>query len=298
MWADLSSRAMKREQPIEHISDTAYWIAAYRARESRRPRAVFHDPLAERLADGRGEAVARYLGHSTMLDWSVTVRTAIIDDFMAEALRAGVDTVLNLGAGFDTRPYRLALPADLRWIEVDFAPVMDFKARRLVGETPRCQLERVGLDLLDKPARAAFFARVNAGARSVFVLSEGLVSYLDLAQAGSLAEELAHQSQFQYWVTDYFASAFKKFFQAGRFGRRMQAHAPVLFYPENWHAFFADHGWAVAQMRYLAEEGRRLNRPPPHSWIVRSVLRFLPAEKHAALDRMAGYALLKPAKSI
>jgi len=42
--------------PIAHVSDTAFWVASYRAAESARPDALFHDPLAARLADARGRA--------------------------------------------------------------------------------------------------------------------------------------------------------------------------------------------------------------------------------------------------
>jgi O-methyltransferase involved in polyketide biosynthesis len=42
---------------ISNISDTARWIAAYRAIESARPDALFDDPLADRLAGQRGHAI-------------------------------------------------------------------------------------------------------------------------------------------------------------------------------------------------------------------------------------------------
>ena len=42
--------------------------------------------------------------------WSVVIRTVIIDNLIREAIGEGVDTILNLGAGLDTRPYRMALP--------------------------------------------------------------------------------------------------------------------------------------------------------------------------------------------
>jgi O-methyltransferase involved in polyketide biosynthesis len=53
---------MRRAKPgngIADVSDTALWIAAYRARETERAGALFHDPLAGRLAGDRGRGDAR-----------------------------------------------------------------------------------------------------------------------------------------------------------------------------------------------------------------------------------------------
>jgi O-methyltransferase involved in polyketide biosynthesis len=41
--------------PIENVSDTARWVAMYRALESDRPDAHFHDPYARLLAGERGD---------------------------------------------------------------------------------------------------------------------------------------------------------------------------------------------------------------------------------------------------
>jgi methyltransferase (TIGR00027 family) len=120
--------------------------------------------------------------------WSVVVRTCIIDDLMLSALAQGVDTVLNLGAGLDTRPYRVALPGSLRWIEVDYPHLIELKERRLSDEAPRCQLERVKLDLADVPARHTLLSTINSRSGTVLVLTEGVVPYLgveDVAFAGA-----------------------------------------------------------------------------------------------------------------
>ena len=41
---------MPTSTPISHVSDTAHWVAMYRAMESERPDALFRDPHARRLA--------------------------------------------------------------------------------------------------------------------------------------------------------------------------------------------------------------------------------------------------------
>lgn len=44
---------------IENISDTARWVAVYRAMETARPDAIFRDPFADRLAGQRGREKRR-----------------------------------------------------------------------------------------------------------------------------------------------------------------------------------------------------------------------------------------------
>jgi methyltransferase (TIGR00027 family) len=107
------------------------------------------------------------------------VRTAVMDEVILQAIeRDGVGTVLNLAAGLDTRPYRLALPSTLRWVEVDFPDVVAYKEEELAGERPACALERVGIDLTDVPRRRALFGRIGSAERPVLVVSEGLLIYL------------------------------------------------------------------------------------------------------------------------
>src|SRR6267378_1435202 len=104
---------------LEDISDTARWVAHYRALESERPNGILRDPLARRLAGERGRAIAETLPKLS-LDWMIPVRAKVYDELILNVIAEGkIDTVLNLAAGLDTRPYRLALPATLRWIEAD-----------------------------------------------------------------------------------------------------------------------------------------------------------------------------------
>ncbi len=111
---------------IDDVADTALWIAAYRARESQRPDALFRDPLAARLAGEKGAAIAARMTGAKQFSWMTAVRTAVIDRMLLDAIGRGARAVLNLGAGLDARPYRLALPPELRWIEVDVDKIVDW----------------------------------------------------------------------------------------------------------------------------------------------------------------------------
>jgi O-methyltransferase involved in polyketide biosynthesis len=49
---------LKSASPVSNVSDTARWVAVYRAWESARPDALFDDPYAQSLAGERGQAIA------------------------------------------------------------------------------------------------------------------------------------------------------------------------------------------------------------------------------------------------
>src|SRR6185437_12618415 len=133
---------------VRDISDTALWAAAFRARENERPDALFRDPLAARLAGPRGFMIANTLStESHGVSW--ITRTFLFDLLISAEIARGIDVVINLGAGLDTRPYRMRLPRSLLWVEVDAPAILAYKEGLLAEEQPRCMIERVGLDLTD-----------------------------------------------------------------------------------------------------------------------------------------------------
>lgn len=187
---------------ITHVSDTALWVATYRAQESERPDSLFQDPLAGLLAGERGRRIAEKMPYPRVMNWVLVIRTVAIDRLILRAIELGADTVMNLGTGLDTRPYRMALPSTLRWIEVDFPHLIDFKNEKLALETPVCHLERLAVDLSSVPDRRRHFARVGSDAKKVLVLTEGLVPYLSADDAAALSEDVYAVPTFQYWIQD------------------------------------------------------------------------------------------------
>jgi methyltransferase (TIGR00027 family) len=275
---------------IEDVSDTALWVATYRAQETERPDALFKDPLAARLAGEKGRAIAAHMAGSNLTAWAIVIRTWIIDGYFAR-LAGEVDVVLNLGAGLDTRPYRLDLPPAVRWVEVDYPHVIRRKEELLAGETPRCRLERVSLDLADRAARATFLASF-AGSR-VLVLTEGVTPYLSCDEVASLADDL-RASGVRLWIVDYLARPMIALIQRGRRKQQMK-NAPFRFDPDDWFGFFAQRGWRPKEIKYPVEEAERLGRPPPRPWWAWLFAPFMSARKREAYRRYSGYVLLEPA---
>ncbi|MDT7604147.1 MAG: hypothetical protein QOF61_2144 [Acidobacteriota bacterium] len=289
------TQAARNDAPlIRNISDTARWVASYRALESERPDAHFHDPLARRLAGERGEQIVRGMPKGTAFSWSIVVRTVLLDEFIMRAVeRDGADTVLNLAAGLDARPYRLRLPPTLRWIEVDLPEILEYKAEMLANERAVCEHEVMKLDLSNVEARRALFARVGANSERTLVITEGLLVYLTPEAVGALAEDLHAQSSFRWWLIDIVRPEILKRMEK-TWGRRVaEANAPFRFAPEEGTEFFRRHGWRELEFRSLMEESHRLKREMPLAWLWRFLTRLQPASRREKFRRMGGCALLE-----
>ncbi|HLW73511.1 MAG TPA: class I SAM-dependent methyltransferase [Gammaproteobacteria bacterium] len=250
---------MADEAAIRNVSDTALWVAVYRAQESERKDALFYDPYARQLAGERGAEIERQIG---MPGWPIVVRTQVLDEQILKAVEEeGFDAVLNLAAGLDTRPYRLALPATLRWVEVDLPGMIEYKRIALKDAKCFCRLERHALDLADGEARRALFTKLGAAANKVLVLTEGLLIYLDVEDVKSLAKDLRQPPAFKRWLMDLSSPALLEFL-ARRHGSNMLKNENVSFKfaPEEGQEFFRPLGWAPAGFLSIADEARRLKR--------------------------------------
>lgn len=246
---------------IRNISDTALWVAVYRARESERPDALTRDPYARRLAGQRGEEIARSLKFGERNSWSYVARTWRVDRMIEAQVKDGADMIVNLAAGLDARPYCMELPSSLKWVEVDLPPMIEYKTEILRDEKPRCHLERVGLDLSDVSARQSLFARLGRDAKKAFVLSEGLIVYLSRDQVSALARDLAAQPSFQGWALDMCSPGLLKMLQK-ELSALEKAGSPLVFGPEEGPEFFVPSGWTPVEAYSLLHTARKIKRLP------------------------------------
>jgi methyltransferase (TIGR00027 family) len=246
--------------PVSNVSDTARWVAVYRAQESARPDALFRDPYAERLSGERGRAIAALMPRQARSGWPLVMRTKLIDELLEAALAAGCDCVLNLAAGLDTRPYRLALPAQLSWLELDLPALIEEKEQLLSDAQPRCRLRRIKVDLADATARAAALTEAIGAARQVFVITEGLLLYLDDAQVSALAAALLAQRAVRWWVIDVLSPDLLQLLRKSM-GRHLE-NAPMKFGPPNGVAFFEALEWRASVVQSIFRAALRYRRLP------------------------------------
>mmetsp|Transcript_77797 Transcript_77797/g.140369 ORF Transcript_77797/g.140369 Transcript_77797/m.140369 type:complete len:313 (-) Transcript_77797:35-973(-) len=164
---------------------TALPIAAARAIESSRHDAVVSDPLARKLLAGEHHLLTSGANVEHM-----TKRVLLGDELVQEAYSRGVRQVVSLGAGMDSRAFRMGL-FDTAFFEVDRKELFEVK-EPLVADVPlQCERRRVvagnlgAMDLVAELERAGF----DKFKPSVWLL-EGLVMYLKRDDMKRLAAEI------------------------------------------------------------------------------------------------------------
>jgi methyltransferase (TIGR00027 family) len=271
------NRMASSEGEITQVSDTALMVAACRAHETALEDAFLCDPFAARLAGERGLAILRALPHSDVAQIGLAIRARFVDEVLLEALRDNaITTVLSVGCGLDTRPWRLDLQRSLRWIEIDFADVLDYKDRLMSGEMPRCRRERLTIDLNDPVQRRAMY-EAN-GSAPALMITEGLLLYLPATTVEALAAESFNMGSIRHWISDVTTSAFSRVLGGGTDTMKPIRHvqASDALNGEGILDVLRRHGWTTSSQRsYITDVGfvdERLRRmmggatPPPLSY--------------------------------
>jgi methyltransferase, putative, TIGR00027 family len=279
---------------ITHISDTARWVAYYRAMETARPDSIFNDPFALRLAGPEGKAIVDGMKRGKQMAWAMIVRTAIFDELIINAIRGkNVDLVVNLAAGLDARPWRLDLSPNLRWVDVDLPEILDYKVDKLKDEKPRCRYEAIRVDLTDDAKRHAVLMQLGASATRALVVTEGLLVYLTAEQVGALTADLHAGGGFRWWIIDIAHPRLLKMMQR-MWGKSVATgKAPFKFAPADGTKFFEKFGWKEAEFRSSMEEAKRLGREMNGMWFWRRVMRFYPKRIREQFRRFSGAVVLE-----
>ena len=247
-------------QLVENISDTARWVAFFRAEETERPDAVFHDPFARKLAGARGEQIANAIEFGHKNSWSFVARTYHFDQFIMQHVQQGYDMIINLAAGLDARAYRLQLPKTLKWIDVDLPGMINYKNEILKNDEPKCEYKSIAIDLADRKARLKLFRELNGECRKAFVVTEGLIIYLASEQVAELATDLSSQNHFRRWIFDLTSPALLEMIKTEMQPALKGSGAVFQFAPEEGEEFFEKYGWKHIESRSKLKTAAQLNR--------------------------------------
>lgn len=243
------------DSEIIHVSDTALMVAACRAAETELEDGFVRDPFAARLAGERGKAILNALPYANIARMGLSIRARFVDELLLEAVAtSSIATVLSVGCGLDTRPWRLELPANLRWIEIDFADMLDYKERLMSGEKAPCRRERLVADVTNPEERRAMYEA--AGAEPSLMITEGLLMYLPAATVDELASETRDRSSVAHWISDITTTGFRKALGGGTDTMSPIRHvqAADALQGEQILEVLQRHGWNTAARRsYISD---------------------------------------------
>lgn len=167
---------------LQEVGATGLYTAAVRAGESKRPNRLFEDPLAQafvshwkyvlpsRQNSQRAEALRKF----------IVARTVFFDELILSACSGGCWQVVLLGAGMDTRAFRLPLPPDTCLFELDTADVLYSKSQVLKGHptSPVCSRIPVPCDLRSDWSVTLLAAGFYLEKPTAWIV-EGVFVYLD-----------------------------------------------------------------------------------------------------------------------
>ncbi|WP_083929361.1 class I SAM-dependent methyltransferase [Catelliglobosispora koreensis] len=196
------------------VQATAFIAAACR---------VSIDPLASLFATALSATQRAMVASGT---GEVLSRTRIIDSMLLEWCPGR--TVLNLGAGLCTRPYRLDLSTCVSLTEVDAAPVLELKTNILSGYSVSCPVHRIAGDARSLPSTLT----------ADVVLTEGLLVYLSPSELAALASCLPGS----HWIADIVPASSAAF---------MAAQTGISLWGLDSLTVFEDAGWTVVDYRPL-----------------------------------------------
>jgi methyltransferase (TIGR00027 family) len=218
---------------------------------------------------------------------SMLCRKRYADDKVRDALHDGITQFVFLGAGLDTRSYRLVAPAGARSFEIDLQANIDYKRRRLTevyGQLPvNTTLTAVNLETDDLAAAlsAAGFdweepAMFVWEAVTQYLTEDGVrntLAYLTSAVPGSRLIFTYIRRDFLDGVEDYGAAPARQEFVT----KRHVWHFGLL--PEDTPALLRDYGWTEQEQAGPAEYAERYLGPLGRDAAVSPIERFVYADR-------------------
>jgi methyltransferase (TIGR00027 family) len=229
------------------LASTAYWTAAVRALETRRPDRLIDDPWAELLAGETGREWIQPKSPESVVP--IVLRTRYFDDAIDLANReSGIRQFVLMGAGLDTRAYRLAWPEGTTVFELDLPELLAYKESILhqANAQMRCERVPVSTDMTQEWIPDLLKAGFKEGLSSGWLL-EGFLFYLPSLSVVSLLEQVSHLSAKDSWLGFDIINSEMLTSPITRTWIEMQkaAGAPWIGTLDNPEEFLANLGWTA-----------------------------------------------------
>ena len=218
---------------------------------------------------------------------SIMSRKRYIDEIVTNASDGHIEAVVNLGAGFDTRAFRLKALADVPVWEVDQPQNIDAKRARLEDlfqEIPG-HVRLVPIDFDHEDLATVLASHGYEPDRKTFFIWEGVTQYLTETGVRATMEFLARAPAGSHLAFTYSPKDFiegKVFYGQEYLYKKMLLKDKIWLFgldPENVDDFLAEYGWGVLEHLGYDELGERYVKPTGRELMSMAIERIVYAEK-------------------
>ncbi len=263
------------------IAFTAYRIMFYVALEQYQPDShrLISDEVARHMLPGRlklllsifGVGLLRQ-GFLRLIGWSfpgtrgTLCRKRYIDDKLVEALSSGINAVVILGAGLDTRAYRIPQLSTAQVYEIDMPEMIAFKERKLrdlYGSVPP-HVKLIPINFDRQRLEDALIGHGYGSDQASFIIWEGVTQYISEAAVRGVLESLRKVRPASRMVFTYIAKDFidgERTYGLDRMYQRTRGMWRFGLQPSQTAAFIGEYGWNELE-QVGADEYRKLYLDP------------------------------------
>lgn len=258
--------------PLDPIARMACYCCGVRMLDARSAQPACDDRLAERFMDTEAMAVFEPFRKFGRVNSANAVRHRMIDDLLRERLRADPRLqVVLLGAGFDTRAFRL--PGG-HWLELDAGGVIALKDAKLPAAEAPNPLTRMPIDFARERVSDKLKGWARRG-RSTVVVLEGVTMYLTAAQLRSTAAELQAALPHHTLIADLMDGSFVRLY-SGPIRAQIRKLGGDLAPPMDDPAgFIASLGYRQQSAESIALRSSQLGKVPLPRLLLGTALRSL-----------------------
>lgn len=205
-----AARALGAHEADESIRNPDYLAERLLGPEERA--LIANQPVVQALDQDFAEARKNMEAFSSAV--MMIIRTRFIEERLEQAIRDGVTQLVILGAGFDTRPYRLTeLLKNARVFEVDQPSTQEYKKRRVreAGIEVPSNLKYVGIDFRYDKLGDVLAAAGYDSSKKTFFIWEGVTMYLPEAAVEETLRWVSRQAPGSTVVFDFVGAVLIQF---------------------------------------------------------------------------------------
>lgn len=249
---------------MKPISKTAFYCCGVRMQDAEREQPVCGDTYARAFMNEKGLQILEMFKDETRPNTSNVGRHRIIDDLLRQELAANPNlTVVIIGAGFDSRAFRLDGGT---WVELDEPQVITYKEERLPASSSDNELHRIPIDFANDSLEQKLAS--FAGRDPVTVVIEGVLMYLEEAAIDQLLQTLRRLFPQHRLICDLMTRAFFENAASTIHEKLTGMGATFKFAVDNPEEVFTRNGYRQVETIPIVEKSVLLEAGeiPPEVW--------------------------------